>query len=180
MWVARATGALLTGVDISPVAVAQAADRAASFGLADRAQFQVGEFAATGLPGATFDAAMSVDVLWLAPDKSAALREVARILRPRGRFVFTSWDFATSPPDEPQPSDHRPLLRAAGFVVEAYALDTSFEARFRALLKAYEAERLALRSELGAERAERMIAHYQRRLGLFPGMQRILVVGRQG
>jgi hypothetical protein len=51
--------------------VADAASRATSFGLDGRAQFRIGEFAAT---------------------------------------VFTSWDFADSPPNEPQPSDHRPLL----------------------------------------------------------------------
>jgi SAM-dependent methyltransferase len=78
LWVAREAGVTLTGVDISPVAVAQAAARIATFGLAGRARFQVGEFAATGLPAAAFAGAMSVDVLWLAPDKPAALREVAR------------------------------------------------------------------------------------------------------
>ncbi len=117
MWVARTTGAQLTGIDISPIAVAQAAGRAMAFGLEGRARFQTGEFAATGMPDAAFDAAISVDVLWVAPDKPAALREVARILRPGGTFVFTSWDFATSPPDEPQPSHHEPLLREAGFAI---------------------------------------------------------------
>jgi len=180
MWVARKTGALLTGIDISPVAVAQAAERAAAFGLGARSRFQIGEFAATGLPDAAFDAAMSVDVLWLAPDKPAALREVARILRPNAHFVFTSWDFASSPPNEPQPTDHRPLLRETGFVVEAYEPDPTFEALFRALLERREAQREALQAELGKERTEQMLAHYSRRLALFPGWQRILVVARLG
>jgi len=180
MWVARETGALLTGIDVSPVAVAQAATRAAAFGLGGRARFQIGEFAATGLPGSAFDAVMSVDVLWVAPDKPAALREIARILRPNSRFVFTTWDFGSSPPDEPQPTDHRPLLREAGFAVEAYEPDQTFEVHFPALLERYEAQRSALVKELGEERTERILGHYRRRLALFPGWQRILVVARLG
>jgi ubiquinone/menaquinone biosynthesis C-methylase UbiE len=40
----------------------------------------------------TCDAAMSVDVLWMVPDRPAALREVARVLKPGARFVCTNWD----------------------------------------------------------------------------------------
>jgi SAM-dependent methyltransferase len=126
-----------------------------------------------------FHAAMSVDVPWLAPEKAAALREVARILRQHARFVFTTWDFASSPPDEPRPINHRALLREAGFVVEAYEPDPTFEVHFRALLERYEAQRPALREELGEERTERVLAHYRRRLALFPGWRRILVIARR-
>jgi ubiquinone/menaquinone biosynthesis C-methylase UbiE len=81
--VARETGATLTGLDVSPVAMAQAAGRVAAFGLVGRARFQIGDLAATGLPEAAFDGAMSVDALWLARDKPAALREVARYVAHR-------------------------------------------------------------------------------------------------
>jgi ubiquinone/menaquinone biosynthesis C-methylase UbiE len=50
-------------------------------GLGERVRFQVGDLTATGLPDASCDAVMSLDVLVFVPDKAAALREVARILR---------------------------------------------------------------------------------------------------
>jgi hypothetical protein len=43
LWLARAAGAALTGVDFSAVAVAQAAGRAALFGMAANTEFVVGD-----------------------------------------------------------------------------------------------------------------------------------------
>lgn len=120
LWVARETGASLIGVDVSSVAIARARARIPHFGCEGRADFAVEDFVATGLPAESLDGAMSIDVLWVVPDKAAALREVARILRPGARFVFATWDFAASPPGGPQVADHRPLLRDAGFATEAY------------------------------------------------------------
>jgi SAM-dependent methyltransferase len=40
---------------------------------------------------ATFDAAMSSFVLQLVPSRAKALREIRRVLRPRGRFAFVTW-----------------------------------------------------------------------------------------
>ena len=62
---------------------------------------------------------MSVDVLWMVPNRPAALSEVARIVKPGARFVFTNWDRDLSPPHTPPPvNDHRPLLHEAGFAIE--------------------------------------------------------------
>jgi SAM-dependent methyltransferase len=79
--------------------------------------------AATGLPDASCDAVMSLDVLPFAPDKTAALREVARILRPGGHFAFTTWEQLThsAPADQHDPGRQalaatfhgHPLLQSA-------------------------------------------------------------------
>jgi SAM-dependent methyltransferase len=53
LWLAQQAGAALVGVDFSPVAVDQAAQRAVLFGLAGRARFVVGHLARTGLPRAS-------------------------------------------------------------------------------------------------------------------------------
>jgi SAM-dependent methyltransferase len=67
------------------------------------------------------DAIMSVDALLFAPDKLAAIAEMARVLRPGGRLVFTTWDYRSQPVGRPpQVDDHRPLLDAAGFDVRTY------------------------------------------------------------
>ena len=126
LWMARETGARLTGVDFSRVAVARAAERAAATGLSESATFVAGSFAQTGLPDASADAVMSEDALQYAPDKSAAFREIARVLRPGGRLAFTAFeiepDAVAGLPvigDDPA-ADYRPAFKAAGFTVETY------------------------------------------------------------
>ena len=96
IWVVAHTGARLVGVDIVATAVAAAQARAEATGLRS-ATFQIGTFDASGLPDASVDAAMSIDVLLFAPDKAAALSEFARVLRPGGRLVVTTWDYHTQP-----------------------------------------------------------------------------------
>ena len=89
LWLAREADASLIRVDFSPVAVEQAADRAALFGLAGRARFVVGDLTRTGLPAAAADAATSIDAFHFAADPAAAAAEARRILRPGRRLVLT-------------------------------------------------------------------------------------------
>jgi ubiquinone/menaquinone biosynthesis C-methylase UbiE len=119
LWLAQSQGVSLIGVDFSAVAVEQATDRAALFGLADAARFVVGDLAATGLPDAAADAVVSIDAMHLAVDLTAAGREVLRILRPDHRLVLTTWQPRT-PADARLPSrlriDWAMALRSVGFV----------------------------------------------------------------
>ncbi len=126
LWLARETGANLVGVDLSAVAVKKASARAERLGLGAQAEFRVGSFAATGLGDGSVDGATSEDALQYAPDKGAAMREIARILRPGGRFVFTAFELdavrvAALPVLSADPvEDYRPCLADAGFEVDAY------------------------------------------------------------
>jgi SAM-dependent methyltransferase len=121
LWVAAHTGARLTGVDIAESALGSARHRAAALGLADRADYVLGSFESLPLPDASADAVMSVDALLFTPDKAAAARELARVLRPGGRLALTSWDYSSQPVGRPpQVADHRPLFEAAGLRVLAY------------------------------------------------------------
>lgn len=86
---ARRTGARLTGVDFSAVALEQARRRAAE--LSSDAEFRLGELEATGLEPGSVDAAMCVDVIQFA-DQVVALRELRRVLVPGGRLVLTCWE----------------------------------------------------------------------------------------
>jgi SAM-dependent methyltransferase len=122
LWVARQTGADLIGIDISDVGVALAGQRAARSGFGDRARFQVGNLMAVQLHDACCDAVLSLDVLIFVPDKAAAVRECARILRAGGRFGFTTWEQSgySQRLGAGQLTDYRPVLQAAGFAIEAY------------------------------------------------------------
>jgi SAM-dependent methyltransferase len=71
LWLAQSRGAALIGVDFSAVAVQQATDRAARFGLATQARFMVGDLAATGLADGVADAVVSIDALHFAADPTA-------------------------------------------------------------------------------------------------------------
>ena len=118
LWLARETDASLIGVDFSPVAIDQAAHRAALFGLTGRARFAVGDLTRTGLPPASADAAVSIDAFHFAADPAAAAGEARRILRPGRRLVLTNWQ-PKDPNDARLPGrmriDWPPLLRSAGF-----------------------------------------------------------------
>ncbi len=73
------------GVDIADREVRHAAARAAARGLA-HLRFEVGDLERLPLPNAAVDVIISNGAFCLAPDKAAAFREVARVLKPGGRF----------------------------------------------------------------------------------------------
>lgn len=175
LWVARETGASLVGVDISKTAIEDAQQRVGAFGLEGRAQFRVGEFAGSGLPSASYDGVMSVDALYLVADKTGSIAEMARVLRPGARFVFTTWDV-----DAPlMVRDHRPLLASAGFTVEHYAATPDWERRQRAVHEQVLAHQDALIREMGEASAKFWIVGAQTELPRLAQMCRVLVVAQK-
>lgn len=151
LWMAAQTGADLVGVDVSEVALAGARDRAAALGLAGRSQFRLGSFDANDLPDGWLDAVMSVEALTFAVDKAAAVRGLARVLRPGGRLVVTTCDYHDQPKGRPpQVDDHRPLLAEAGLAVLAY--EETVDWRYRA--EAIAEKLLAAVPEIAAQTGE--------------------------
>jgi SAM-dependent methyltransferase len=160
LWLARETGADLIGIDLSGVGVSQANARATAAGLAQHVHFQVGDLTATELPNAACDGAVSFDVLALVPDQAAAAREVARILRPGSRFVFTSIEQrkpGSSPQGVAPVENYRPLLEAAGFFVEVHEEAPDWERRQRAALAGIVAAETDLQAEVGHAAAEGLL-----------------------
>jgi ubiquinone/menaquinone biosynthesis C-methylase UbiE len=98
LWFASVSGAALTGVDFSPGAIAEARRRAELFVPRPQASFVVADGADTGLPAHTAGALVCVDALQLVPDAGGLLREIARVLRPPGRAVITTWERSTGAP----------------------------------------------------------------------------------
>lgn len=82
-------GADVVAVDPAARLLEVAARRAAEAGLG--IEFHLGEAAAIPLADASVDAVVSVFALIFAPESTAAMGDVARVLRRAGRVVFTAW-----------------------------------------------------------------------------------------
>jgi ubiquinone/menaquinone biosynthesis C-methylase UbiE len=145
LWIARENQANLTGVDISKVAIDIASKRVSDFGLNQEVSFRVGNFEETGLPDHYCDGAVSIDALFLAPDKTAAMVEIRRILRPGANFVFTTWEGKGPLTIE----DHRGLAHELGFEVEVCEETKGWRRRQTAVYERILSEKEALEREMG-------------------------------
>jgi ubiquinone/menaquinone biosynthesis C-methylase UbiE len=92
--VARARGAAVTGVDLTPELLALAQKRAAQQGYAD-VTWKVGDAEALPFPDATFDVVVSSCGLMFAPDQPKVAGEVARVTRSGGRIALQAWTQAS-------------------------------------------------------------------------------------
>jgi len=175
LWVARAAGARLIGIDISSAAIQKARQRVAAFGLAGRAEFRVGDIAATGLEAASVDGAMSVDSLYLVPDQTGAIRETARLLRSGACFVFTTWEVDQTA----MIHDYRPLLERAGFVVQSREETPNWRERQQAIYERILAQRDTLIREMGEPSARFWIRGAETELPRLSRMRRVLIAARK-
>jgi SAM-dependent methyltransferase len=184
LWVASRSGASLIGVDPAPAGLAAARRRAAAVGLGDRASFQVGTFEQTGLSDGSADAVMTIEAFQYAPDKTAALAEFARVVKPSGRLGIVCFEVAAAkvaglPVLGVDPvSDYGPLLERAGFEVEVYEETPGWADRvystFGALVDASD----ALNAEMGAEAAGGVLAEAMLTVATQPYPRRVLIVAR--
>ena len=82
----------VVGVDVSPQMLAVAAKRCAGRG---NVEFREGPATSLPVDEASFDAALSVQVLEYVADTGAALAQIHRAVRPGGRVVIWDVDWAT-------------------------------------------------------------------------------------
>jgi ubiquinone/menaquinone biosynthesis C-methylase UbiE len=152
LWLARATGGALIGVDWSPVAVEASRRGAEAFVPSGRARFVVGDLAATGLSDGIADGVVCLDAVFFATDRIAALTEVHRLLRPGGRYVFTAAEVPSPrrPFDVP---DWTPLLDVAGLRVESKEEVPQFAEHVGRMYELWLANLDVLRAEIGDDAA---------------------------
>jgi SAM-dependent methyltransferase len=83
-------GCHVLGVDVNEFGVENANRLSAEAGVADRARFQTCD-ASKPLPfeNAAFDAAFSNDVICHIPERLQLLRELCRVLKPKGKLLFS-------------------------------------------------------------------------------------------
>lgn len=79
----------VTGVDLSSANVALSNGAAQAGGVADRVRFELGDAEKLPCPDRAFDAVVCECALCTFPDKPAAAREFARVLKPGGRVGIT-------------------------------------------------------------------------------------------
>lgn len=172
LWLTRETGADLIGIDLSPNAIKQANQRITEFGLVGHARFLQGDLCATVLPDQSCDGAVSIDVMMFIQDKSAIMKEVARILRPGAAFVFTAFEGKNT-------ELYRSPLYENGFNAEVYEEKPDWRRRQLALYERIAAEQVALLEEMG-EGAQGFIAEAKECLanGLV-NTRHVFVVGRR-
>jgi SAM-dependent methyltransferase len=95
-FVAGKTGCHGTGIDVSAPAIVAAQKRASSLGLDAKLSFREADLnKPLRFPEASFEAAISLDVIVHLRDRAAVFREVRRVLVPGGRFLFTDAGIVT-------------------------------------------------------------------------------------
>jgi SAM-dependent methyltransferase len=181
LWVAQELGAKLIGIDLSPAGVAAGTESAKAMGLGDTARFLAGDLTATGLDSASCDGALSLDVLCFVPDKPAALREIARILRPGARFGFTTWEQEgySERLKAAQLTDHRPALEEAGFEVESYEEPVDWRQQQKTVLEGLLASEQKLADELDPPNVDRFMGLARGMLSDMPARRYVSVLARR-
>ena len=139
-WTARSvarSGAIVSGVDLGVDLVAAAHNRTRAQGL--NVDYRVGDAEALAYDDATFDAAISTYGVMFASRPEAAAAELARVTRPGGRLVLTTWrpdssvfgmfrvmrEYMPPPPDPapPSPFEWGREDRVAALLGEAFDLE---------------------------------------------------------
>jgi ubiquinone/menaquinone biosynthesis C-methylase UbiE len=86
---AAARGAAVTGLDLAPVLIETAKERAREEGL--DIDYVVGDCEATPFDDSSFDKVSSTVGIMFSPDHEASARELARVTKPGGRIGLANW-----------------------------------------------------------------------------------------
>jgi SAM-dependent methyltransferase len=112
---AAAAGANVTGVDLAPVLIETAKERADELGL--DISYLVGDAEQLELDDASFEKVSSTCGIMFTPDHEATARELARVTKPAGRIALANWTptgglakmFAVMAPYMPAPPPSSPF-----------------------------------------------------------------------
>jgi ubiquinone/menaquinone biosynthesis C-methylase UbiE len=157
---AKEFGADVDGIDVDPLAVCMAEELAHQAGMRHHLRFKTGDIAKTGWIDNAFDGAISMDVLLFVANKPAALREICRILRPGARFAGMTWELraASAALTAPAFVDYPGAFVEAGFIIEVYEETSNWRRLLTDALGTVVTFADAIRTEVEAPAAERLLA----------------------
>lgn len=181
--IASRTGCRVDGVEVNEVGVEVSRSLVAKARAGDRVAFHLGDAMSMPFPDASFDMAISLNVMNVFADKVALFREVARVLRPGGRWAFLSGTFELGEGDDevrrrlargyliPQYYDslagYKAKLREAGFVVdEVLEYISDFRTQVARWRDAYRVNQAAIAAEQGAENTRYHIEYFDTYLSM--------------
>jgi ubiquinone/menaquinone biosynthesis C-methylase UbiE len=112
---AASAGARVTGLDLAPVLIETAKERAAELGL--EIDYVVGDVERLALADGSYDKVSSTCGIMFAPDHEAAARELGRVTAPGGRIALANWTptgglakmFKVMAPYQPAPPPSSPF-----------------------------------------------------------------------
>lgn len=153
---AEKSGCRVTGVDYGSRSVAGASAAADARGLSDRVTFRQADAEALPFDDGAFDAVLCECAFCLFPDKARAAREIARVLKPGGRFALSDLTRQADLPPELAAllawvaciADARPLGDYVGALTTAGLVVTQTESHDGALAALVDTVRFRL---LGAD-----------------------------
>jgi 2-polyprenyl-3-methyl-5-hydroxy-6-metoxy-1,4-benzoquinol methylase len=159
-YLAKEFGTHVEGIDANPLAIRLAEELAASSEMTQFLLFKTGDISNTGWGENHFDGAFSMDVLLFVADKRAALKEVARMLKPGGRFVGTSWELRNASAALPAPAfeEYPGAFKDAGFTIEVYEETRDWRNLLTYALGALVASEDAIRQEVEGPAAAWLLA----------------------
>ncbi|MEQ9813997.1 MAG: methyltransferase domain-containing protein [Azospirillaceae bacterium] len=88
-FIAAKTSAHVTGIDLTAEFIEAAGDLTSRCGLSDRVTFQQGDALDMPVESRQFDAAVCLYVAMNVADKTGLAREIARVLKPGGRLIWS-------------------------------------------------------------------------------------------
>ena len=163
----RATGCAGTGADVSASALVSGAARARASGVQERITLLEADLnLPLPFPNRSFDAIMSLDVVIHLADRKALLEEMARVLVPAGKLLFTDAGVISGPISNEEirrrsahgcsqfvpPGCNEALLRVAGFrLIDREDRTASVLLNARGRLRAMDAHRPAIEALEGEE-----------------------------
>jgi SAM-dependent methyltransferase len=131
---AAGAGADVTGIDLAPVLIETARERAEALGL--EIDYAVGDAENLDVPDASFEKVSSTCGIMFAPDHEAVAGEIAHTTKPGGRIALANWTptsglakmFAVMAPYLPAPAPSSPFdwgdeARVTELLGDAFELD---------------------------------------------------------